>query len=89
MKTAYDFYKNYLSENISDADTLERMRQVISEFAARAPKMVVMKCIDGRVHGSYAKGYPPTTIRFGRTDGNNVSLNKGRNGPMKICVVIF
>ncbi len=76
MKTAYDFYKKYLSENISDADTLERMRQVISEFAARAPKMVVMKCIDGRVHGSNAKGYPPTTIRFGRTDGNNVSLDK-------------
>ena len=76
MKTAYDFFQKYLSENISDADTLERMRQVISEFAARAPKMVVMKCIDGRVHGSNAKGYPPTTIRFGRTDGNKVSLDK-------------
>lgn len=76
MKTAYDFFQKYLSENISDADTLERMRQVISEFAARAPKMVVMKCIDGRVHGSKAKGYPPTTIRFGRTDGNKVSLDK-------------
>ena len=77
MKTAYDFFHKYLSENISDADTLERMRHVISEFAARAPKMIVMKCIDGRVHGSKAKGYPPTTIRFGRTDGNKVSLDKG------------
>lgn len=81
MKTAHDFFcKKYLSENISDADTLERMRQVISEFALRAPKMVVMKCIDGRVHGSHAKGYPPTTIRFGRTDGNKVSLDRSNFG---------
>ena len=76
MKTARDFFHEYLSQNISDADTLERMRHVISEFSARAPKMVVMKCIDGRVHGSQANGYPPTTIRFGRTDGNKVSLDK-------------
>lgn len=76
MQTAHDFFHKYLSENISDADTLERMRNVIAEFTARAPKIVVMKCIDGRVHGSKAKGYPPTTIRFGRTDGNKVSLDK-------------
>ncbi|MBF0119356.1 MAG: hypothetical protein HQK79_11015 [Desulfobacterales bacterium] len=76
MKTAYDFFQKYLLKNMSNADTLERMRQVISEFAARAPKIVVMKCIDGRVHGSDSKGYPPTTIRFGRTDGNKVSLDK-------------
>ncbi len=75
MKTAHDFFHNYLSENISDADTLDRMRNVISEFSSRAPKIIVMKCIDGRVHGSRAKGYPPTTIHFGRTEGNKVSLN--------------
>ncbi len=76
MKTAHDFFHKYLSENISDADTLERMRNVIYEFNSRAPKIIVMKCIDGRVHGSKAKGYPPTTIRFGRTDGNIVSLDR-------------
>jgi hypothetical protein len=76
MKTAHDFFHKYLSENISDADTLERMRNVIYEFNSRAPKVIVMKCIDGRVHGSKAKGYPPTTIRFGRTDGNKVSLDR-------------
>jgi hypothetical protein len=76
MKTAHDFFQLHLSENISDADTLERMKNVISEFTARAPKIVVMKCIDGRVHGSKAKGYPPTSVRFGRTDGNKVSLDK-------------
>ncbi len=76
MKSAYDFFHKYLSENISDSDTLERMRNVIAEFTARAPKIIVMKCIDGRVHGSKAKGYPPTTILFGRTDGNRVSLDK-------------
>jgi hypothetical protein len=76
MKTAHDFFHAYLSENIADADTLERMRHVIAEFSSRAPKIIAMKCIDGRVHGSKAKGYPPTTVHFGRTDGNKVSLDK-------------
>lgn len=77
MKTAHDFFHAYLSENISDVDTLERMRNVIAEFSSRAPKIIVMKCIDGRVHGSKAKGYPPTTIHFGRTEGNKVALDLG------------
>ncbi len=61
MKTEHDFFHKYLSENISDVDTLERMRNVIAEFSSRALKIIVMKCIDGRNHGSTAKGYPPTT----------------------------
>lgn len=76
MQKSFAFFHRYLTENVADADTLERMRNVISEFSARAPKVIVMKCIDGRVHGSKAKGYPPTTIRFGRTDGNKVSLDR-------------
>jgi hypothetical protein len=70
MRTAHDYFHRYLSDNIQDTDTLERMQSVIAEFTARAPKVVVMKCIDGRVHGSKSMGYPPTAIRFGRTDGN-------------------
>jgi hypothetical protein len=76
MQLARDYFQKYLSDNIADADTLERMKQVIAEFTARAPRIIVMKCIDGRVHGSKAKGYPPTSIRFGRTDGNRGSLDK-------------
>lgn len=76
MKTAHDFFHAYLDKNIADADVLQRMQNVIAEFSARAPKMIVMKCIDGRVHGSAAKGYPPTTVVFGRTDGNKVSLER-------------
>ncbi len=76
MKAAHEFFNEYLFKNLSDSDTLERMHNVIAEFSARAPKMIVMKCIDGRVHGSSAKGYPPTTVLFGRTDGNKVSLSK-------------
>ncbi|MBN2804150.1 MAG: hypothetical protein JXR91_13735 [Deltaproteobacteria bacterium] len=76
MKTAFDFFNNYLSQNIIDSDILERMHDVIAEFSARAPKMIVMKCIDGRVHGSAQKGYPPTSVVYGRTDGNKVSLEK-------------
>lgn len=75
MKTE-QYITDYLQENIIESETLHRMRNVISEFATRAPKILVTKCIDGRVHGSKAKGYPATTIRFGRTDGNTVSTDK-------------
>lgn len=71
-----DYISNYLKENIIESETLQKMKNVINEFAARAPKILVTKCIDGRVHGSKAKGYPPTTIRFGRTDGNIVKTDK-------------
>lgn len=70
------YLDQYLQDNISESETLHSMKGVISEFAARAPKILVTKCIDGRVHGSKQKGYPATTIRFGRTDGNNVSMDK-------------
>jgi len=76
MDKAREYFQRYLWDNDAAADTLERMRSVIAEFSSRAPKLVAMKCIDGRVHGSAAKGYPPTTIRFGRTDGNNVALDR-------------
>ncbi len=75
MKTE-EYLSEYLKENIIESETLHRMKQVIGEFGSRAPKILVTKCIDGRVHGSKAKGYPPTTIRFGRTDGNIVSTEK-------------
>ena len=71
-----DYIAAYLKENIVESETLQRMKHVIGEFAVRAPKILVTKCIDGRVHGSKSKGYPPTTIRFGRTDGNIVSTEK-------------
>ncbi|HNH08291.1 MAG TPA: hypothetical protein PK683_07295, partial [Leptospiraceae bacterium] len=71
-----EYISAYLQENIAESETLHRMKNVIAEFAARAPKILVTKCIDGRVHGSKAKGYPATTIRFGRTDGNTVSTEK-------------
>ena len=70
------YLDKYLQDNINESETLNSMKNVISEFAARAPKILVTKCIDGRVHGSKQKGYPATTIRFGRTDGNNVSTEK-------------
>lgn len=73
-RAAEDFFARHLAENLVQADTLHRMRDVVREFRARAPCLVSTKCIDGRVHGSKAKGYPPTVPRFGRTDGNNVDL---------------
>ncbi|EPG75865.1 hypothetical protein LEP1GSC058_0471 [Leptospira fainei serovar Hurstbridge str. BUT 6] len=73
MNPANEYIDRYLEENILQSETIRRMRHVIKEFSLRAPKVLVTKCIDGRVHGSKLKGYPATTIRFGRTDGNIVS----------------
>jgi hypothetical protein len=77
MEKARDWFHRYLTENDAAADALGRMRHVIAEFSARAPRLVAMSCIDGRVHGSANRGYPPTTVRVGRTEGNNVSLERG------------
>jgi hypothetical protein len=66
--------RNYLLENVVLSETLRSMRHGIQVFHSYAPRMFVSKCIDGRVHGSDAKGYPPTTVTFSRTDGNRVAL---------------
>ncbi|TGK02510.1 hypothetical protein EHO58_17900 [Leptospira selangorensis] len=75
MGPAKEYIDQYLKENILQSETIHRMKHVIREFSLRTPKVLVTKCIDGRVHGSKLKGYPVTTIRFGRTDGNIVSTN--------------
>lgn len=75
VKEVHRYLDQYLEENILQSETIHRMKHVIREFSIRAPKVLVTKCIDGRVHGSKLKGYPVTTIRFGRTDGNIVSTN--------------
>ena len=75
MGPAKEYIDQYLKENVLQSETILRMKHVIREFSLRAPKVLVTKCIDGRVHGSKLKGYPVTTIRFGRTDGNIVSTN--------------
>ena len=42
------YLSQYLQDNISESETLYRMKNVIAEFSARAPKILVTKCIDGR-----------------------------------------
>ncbi|TSC58788.1 MAG: hypothetical protein Greene041619_334 [Candidatus Peregrinibacteria bacterium Greene0416_19] len=69
------FFGRYLGENVVAAETLSSMSEIIREFRRRTPRMIVTKCIDGRVHGSKGKGYPQTCISFSRTEGNNVDLN--------------
>jgi len=69
------FFLQYLRENVQSAQTLEQMRPIIENFREYAPPIVVSKCIDGRVHGSKGKGYPPTSIVFARTEGANVDLS--------------
>ena len=63
------FLVRYMRENIEAAETIASMRDLIQEFNTLAPVFLVHKCIDGRVHGSKGKGYPPTTINFLRTEG--------------------
>ncbi len=67
-------FHQYLAENVVVSETLRSMRHGIQVFLSYAPRLLVSKCIDGRVHGSVGKGYPPTTVTFSRTDGNRVAL---------------
>ena len=66
---ARSFLIRYLRENVEAAETIASMKDLIQEFEALAPVILVHKCIDGRVHGSKGIGYPPTTVDFLRTEG--------------------
>ncbi len=68
-------FHQYLAENVVTSETLRAMQHGIQVFRSYAPRILASKCIDGRVHGSLGKGYPPTTITFSRTDGNRVALS--------------
>lgn len=73
-KAANAHIRAYLKENVEASQTLFGMSDLIRVFSSNAPRLFVSKCIDGRVHGSNGKGYPPTTVTFSRTEGNNVAL---------------
>ncbi len=72
---AHEFWDSYLSQNIEASRTLKRMHFIIEEFRAHAARLIASKCIDGRVHGSKGKGYPPTTVVFSRSEGNNIATD--------------
>lgn len=67
-------WREYLQRNVVASETLRSMREAIHAFQRYAPRLFASKCIDGRVHGSDGKGYPPTSVVFSRTDGNRVEL---------------
>ncbi len=69
------FFDQYLAKNVASAETMRSMADIIREFKKRTPRLKVTKCIDGRVHNSKSKGYPPGTVTFSRTEGNNVNLS--------------
>lgn len=72
---ATEFWKQYLSQNIEASRTLKRMHFIIEEFRKRAARLIVSKCIDGRVRGSKGKGCPPTTVIFSRSEGNDIDTD--------------
>lgn len=74
-REANRFFESYLRDNVEKAETLRSMGDVIREFRARAPRVKVTKCIDGRVHGPKSKGYPQGCISFSRTEGNQIDLS--------------
>lgn len=75
VESASLHWRSYLQRNVLAAETLRGMDDAIRVFRSYSPRLLVSKCIDGRVHGSDTKGYPPTTVTFSRTDGNRVELN--------------
>ena len=75
LESAKKFWNAYLVQNIEASQTLKRMHSIIEEFRKHAARLIVSKCIDGRVHGSKGKGYPPTTVVFSRSEGNNIETD--------------
>lgn len=68
-------FADYLSRNVRSSLQLHHLHSRIEHFLAAAPRPFVSKCIDGRVHTSDEKGYPPATITYIRTEGTNVDLS--------------
>lgn len=77
MQAVKHYLAKYLKENVEASETVMNMQDVIGEFRQRSPRVIVLKCIDGRVHGSKGKGYPPTTIDFFRTEGSKLNTDIG------------
>jgi len=75
LQEAQHFLVTYLKENVAASSTLEAMKENIAEFKRLAPRVIITKCIDGRVHGSKGIGYPPTTVTFSRTEGNKLDTS--------------
>lgn len=63
------FMVRHFRKNVETVETIGSMQDLIQEFKTMTPVLLVHKCIDGRVHGSKGKGYPPTTVSFLRTEG--------------------
>lgn len=74
-QAANQAFASYLSRNVRASLLLHRLKSRFDYFLAAAPRPFVSKCIDGRVHTSDEKGYPPTTITYVRTEGTNVDLS--------------
>ncbi|MBI2453528.1 hypothetical protein HYV56_02385 [Candidatus Peregrinibacteria bacterium] len=48
----------HFCRNVRKAAALEEMRSFIEAFADRFVRLIIKKCIDGRVHGTHSKGIP-------------------------------
>lgn len=68
-------FASYLRSNAGASLLLHRLHSRIRYFLEASPRLFVSKCIDGRVHTSDEKGYPPTTVTYVRTEGTNVDLS--------------
>ena len=79
QQTAIAMFADYLRQNAEAAATLRQREYIIASFRERSVELVVRKCMDGRVHGSKGLGFPPTTVTFGRTDGNKADLSFNNN----------
>ncbi|MCA9192830.1 MAG: hypothetical protein KDB03_13735 [Planctomycetales bacterium] len=76
---ANEAFATYLQRNVQASLQLHRLNSRFEHFLSAAPRPFVSKCIDGRVHTSDEKGYPPTTITYVRTEGTNVDLSRNNS----------
>ena len=68
-------FASYLRANANASLSLHQLQSRIRYFLEASPRLFVSKCIDGRVHRSDEKGYPPTTVTYIRTEGTTVDLS--------------
>jgi hypothetical protein len=76
---AAEYWHNHLSRNIQYSEVLQRCSDLMRRFKGVSNPLFTCSCMDGRMHGSKAIGFPPTSVLPTRTDGARLDLDHSNN----------
>lgn len=75
---AREYFQKNLAENRREAETFHQMLGSIRDFTkAACARVIVSKCMDGRVHTNNHKGLPPTFAINRRSQGSVIDVTRG------------